>query len=154
MVPTPTAEADRLVEVEAEAKDEPTNEEDGAETRTPHQTDLNFELWRQNLNLVALALDVQDTLAKDIKRLDCKDSKHFYVLAQLILSSLSDWPRAIAVASSSPDDITPFQTLERAEIREKQSAEEKREKENALLLLIKSQFLTVKKTPIFGDISA
>ena len=56
----------------------------------PVLTDLNFELWRQNLNLVAQALDVPDALAKDIKGLECKDPKHFYVLAQLILSSLSD----------------------------------------------------------------
>ena len=74
-------------------------------------TDSNFELWRQNLNLVALALDVPDALAKDIKGLECKDPKHFYVLAQLILSSLSDQPCAIAVASSSPDDIMPFRMM-------------------------------------------
>ena len=79
----------------------------------PVLTDSNFELWRQNLNLVALALDVPDALVKDIKGLECKDPKHFYVLAQLILSSLSDWPHAIAVASGSPDDITPFRMMTR-----------------------------------------
>ena len=79
----------------------------------PVLTDSNFELWRQNLNLVALALDVPDALVKDIKGPDCKDLKHFYVLAQLILSSLSDWPHAIAVASGSPNDITPFQMMTR-----------------------------------------
>ena len=77
----------------------------------PFLMDSNFELWRQNLNLVALALDVPDALTKDIKGLDCKDLKHFYVLAQLILSSLSDRPHAIAVASGSPNDITPFQMM-------------------------------------------
>ena len=76
----------------------------------PVLTDSNFELWRQNLNLVALALDVPDALAKDIKGLECKDPKHFYVLAQLILSSLSD-PHAIAVVSGSPNDITPFRMM-------------------------------------------
>ena len=41
----------------------------------PVLTDSNFELWRQNLNLVTLALDVPDALAKDIKGLECKDPK-------------------------------------------------------------------------------
>ena len=77
----------------------------------PVLTDLNFEPWRQNLNLVTLALDIPDALAKNIKGPECKDPKHFYVLAQLILSSLSDWPHAITAASGSPNDIMPFRIM-------------------------------------------
>ncbi len=79
----------------------------------PTLADSNFELWRQNLNLVALALDLPDVLIKDLKGSDCKRPKDFYVLAQIMLSSLSDRPRAIAVAAGLPDDITPFRMLSR-----------------------------------------
>ena len=75
--------------------------------------DSNFELWRQNLHLVTLALDLPDVLVKDLSGSDCKRPKDFYVLAQIMLSSLSDRPRAIAVAAGLPEDITPFRMLSR-----------------------------------------
>ena len=57
----------------------------------PVLMDSNFELWRQNLNLVALALNVPDALAKDIKGPDCKDPKHFYVLTQCEVIKCQNW---------------------------------------------------------------
>ena len=75
----------------------------------------NYEKWRQNLLLVASALAADQFLVKNIDGTQLKgdDRKHFYLLANIILSSLSERPRAIATGAGTVADLTPYAMYER-----------------------------------------
>lgn len=77
--------------------------------------DSNFEAWRQSLSLVACALSVEVHLDKEIDPTSLKgeDRRNFYTFANLMLSSLSERPRAIAVGPGTPSDLVPFRMLDR-----------------------------------------
>ena len=77
--------------------------------------DANFEAWKQSLHLVASAMGGKEFLGKDfdLASLNKEDVKPFFTLANTMLNSLSERPRAIAVGSGQPEDITPFRMYDR-----------------------------------------
>ena len=76
----------------------------------PTLGDSNFENWKQSLNLVAAAMSAEEHLIKDIDPTSLKGEpkKQFFLLANIILSSLSERPCAIAIGPGGPQDIVPF----------------------------------------------
>ena len=81
----------------------------------PQLKDNNFDAWRQSLWLIASAMSANGFLEKSIdpKSLNDEPKKNFYILANLMLNSLSERPRAIAIASGMPRDIVPDKMYER-----------------------------------------
>jgi hypothetical protein len=72
--------------------------------------DSNFEPWRQSLLLIASAMSAVDT---DPTKLKDDAKRSFYALASIMLNSLSEHPRAIAIGSGSPMDIVPYRMFDR-----------------------------------------
>ena len=81
----------------------------------PTLGDSNFEAWRQSLNLVAGAISAETHLVKDLdpSTLARDEKKNFFLLANAMLSSLSERPRAIAIGAGTPADIVPFRMFDR-----------------------------------------
>ena len=84
---------------------------DQTSIQLPKLTDDNFEQWSTSLRLVTLASGIQDFLDESQKisrpKLSGDEQKLFYSLANVMILSMNEKTRRIAMAGYNDDAMTP-----------------------------------------------